>query len=93
MVGRELPAARVFRHVVTKPAPLFGPRFEQTNSVLSLVRQLSSFLIAAVALAGLDTRFCVLLDVLSERATLIIRLLKLTLLITTDIAFVRTRID
>jgi hypothetical protein len=62
-------------------------------STKEIVRQLSSLLIAAVALTRLDARFCTLLDVLSERATLIVRFLKLALLITPNIAFVCTGID
>ena len=54
---------------------------------------LTSFFIAAVALTRLDCCFRVLLDVLCERAALIIRLLKLALVVTPHIALVGSRID
>lgn len=94
MVGKEFLAAR-----------FLPPRFLQSGASLSrtashkqtpwyrFIRQLTSLLIAAVALTGLDASFRLLLDVPGKRATLVVRLLKLALVITPNVTFVRTRID
>jgi hypothetical protein len=52
----------------------------------------TTFLIAAIALAGLNFRFRLFLYVLSQRATLIVGLLKLSLSVAPNVTFVASGI-
>jgi hypothetical protein len=68
------------------------PRFSGECAANFSSEQLISFLIPTVSLTGLHFSFGFALYVLSQRASLIVRLLELSLIITANIPFVVSRI-